>query len=338
MGNLNSQLVTGFLQNSSLSYQNSAFIWNEIYPIVTMPNKNSKITVWNRGDEFRDEAVKRAPGTVTPWNTYETTSVTISTDQWAKKQKLTKEEIRDNNNDVLSPALSLQQNAMSKNSKGMNLKLEKLVADNVTGATWVDGNSGGEDAAGGWVASSSNTFQDDIFLGIDTLRKNGVGIDMGLGIMMDYTTYRGARRYGGIIDIRKEAGEKATRYPNAQEIAQFFGVDKCVVGGGIYSSAEKLAAGTDFTSVDIWGGANAKGFGMVYAYPKNITKGQSAIGLEVQAAGVMGFHKMENGAREATYKWYNKDAHSWFYEQQAEFGPKQTMSAAAYAWKDTHTT
>jgi hypothetical protein len=337
-GNINSQLITGFLQKSSLAYRNSKFIWNEIYPIVEMPNKNSKVTVWNRGDEFRDEATKRAPGTVTPWNIYETSSVTISTDQWAKKHALTEEEIRDNNSDVLSPALNLQMAVMAKNARGMQLKMEKLVADNVTGATWVDGNSGGEDAAGGWAASSSNTFQDDVFLGIDTLRKNGIGIDMGIGLMMDYTTYRQARRYGGIIDVSKYAGDKATRYPNAQEIADFFSIDKCVVGGGIYSSAEKKADGTDFTAVDIWGGANAKGFGMVFAYPKNIKTGTAAMGLEVQACGVMGFHKMPNGQREQTKKWFNDDAGTWFYEQKAEFGPKQTMSAAAYAWKDTHTT
>jgi len=336
-GNIASQLITGYLQKVSLGYKNSAYVWDQIFPQVLMKTKDSKIPIWNRGDEFRLESIKRAPGTKTPSGTYQTTSVTPTTDQWATKHKLTKEELSDNEANLLSPPINLQQAVMKKNSNQLQMRIEKLVADLVTGGTWVDGNVGGEDAAAGWVATSSNTFKADIFTALDAIRKAGVPIDSKIRLFMDYTTFSGARQNGGITDTRKYAGEKEVRYPNAKEIADFFSIDACVVGPAIYSSAQKKDDGTDFTAVDMWGGTNAKGFGFLYIFPGE-SFNNNVNGDQIPAPGVSAFHKMENGEREASYKWYNKDYHTWFYEMQTQFGVLQTMPQAAYAWQDTHTT
>lgn len=337
MAQIRSQLVRGHLHKINLAYKSMAHIWSEVYPSLQMKTREQKITIWNRGDEFRDEAALRAPGTVTPWSRYDTDTVDLTALNYARKHGLTKEEIEEDGETVDNPSLALQQAVMNKNARAMSLKIERLVAANVTAATWADGNSGGEDAAGGWSASSNNTFIADIFNGVNTMRQQGVD-PTEQRLLMDYQTFQGVMQYSGIIDITKY-GSPTYSYPDAQAIARFFNIDRCVIAGAIYSTGEKKADVTDFTTADIWGGSNNKGFGMLYKYPK-------VMGREIMTAGVVGFkpHKDSNKILpgmpqpQATYKWYDDDSRQWFFEQEAQFGIVQTAAKAAYAWKDTHTT
>jgi hypothetical protein len=144
--------------------------------------------------------------------------------------------------------------------------------------------------------------------------------------MMDFKTWQGVRKNS---DIASRTQYTSDAYPTPESIARYLLIDKCIVAGGIYSGANEDSDGTDFTSVDIWGGANNKGFAMVYYYPKRI-------GRKSMTAGYTLFNKMENGSERATYKWYDNDSHSWNFESQTEIGVKQISAAAAYAWKDTN--
>jgi len=327
MATVESSLIRGHLQNLSLKYQNQQFIWNEIAPAIDLPTRNSKITIYNRGDQFRDEAVLRARGDVTPWATQETSTVNVDTYQYSHKGTVTKEDLSDLGNGVLSPPIDMKQDVIEKNMDKINLKIERLVGAAVTAATWEDGTAGGSDADAKWVSTSGNTFLTDVDAGMEALRKAGIDLSS-TRLMMDFLTWQGVRKNS---DIASRTQYTRDKYPNLDDMAKYLGLDKIVVGGGIYSTAEKLADGSDFTAANIWGGSNDKGFAMLYHYPKRITR-------KTMAAAVTPFHMMDNGQRLANYEWYEKGAHSWFYETQAEVGVKQVCSDAAYAWKDTHTT
>lgn len=328
MPDVGATIVRGNVQNASISYKNSSFIYPEVFPKLMLPTSKSKVTIFNKGDQFRDEAAQRARGAETPTIDYKLSTVDVNTYQYAVKHQVTKEDIRDAGiASGLAAPISLQMEAIERNAEKLDLSIEKQVASTVTGATWIDGNSGGEDADAKWVASSGNTFLTDVDTGINTLRANGIPMDS-IRLMMDFETWQGVRKNS---DIASRTQYTRDVYPTPESIAKYLLIDKCLVAGGIYSSANESQAGTDFTSADIWGGSNNKGFAMVYYFPKRI-------GLKSMTAGYTLFNKMENGAERATYSWYENKNHSWFYESQTEVGSKQIASAAAYAWKDTHTT
>lgn len=321
-------IVRGNLQTASISYKNHAFIWNEVYPRLVLPTSKSKITIFNRGDQFRDEAALRARGTQTPTIDYKLDTVNVDTYQYASKHQITKEDLRDAGiTSGLAAPIDLQMESMERNSEKIDLSIERQVAANVTAATWADGYAGGEDADAKWVASTGNTFLDDVDTGINALRAGGIPMDS-IRLMMDFKTWQGVRKNSSIADRTQYTKDK---YPTPESIATYLLIDKCIIAGSIYSSANEANDGTDFTTADIWGGSNDNGFAMVYYYPKRI-------GRKSMTAGYTLFNKMENGQERVTYKWYDNNHHSWFHETQVEIGVKQIAAAAAYAWKDTHTT
>ncbi len=328
MANPTTQIVTGHVQDYSLQYGNQQFIWNEVAAPLDMPSAKAKITTYNRGDMFRDEAVLRAPGAVTPWGKLSTSDQTLTTNQYAHKEAVTKEQLNEiDRSSALSPPLDMKMDSVKINMDKINLKNELLVASAITGATLGDGNVGGEDADAKWVSSSGNTFLADVDNGINTLRQGGCPLNK-IRLMMDFETWQGVRINSAIASRTQYTKDE---YPSVESMARYLNIDKVVVAGGIYSTAKKLAAETDFTTADIWGGSNDKGYALVYAYEPRPT-------LRTMALAVTGFHKMENGQRLATYEWYEKSAHSWFYETQAQPGIKVVSTVAGYAWKDTHTT
>lgn len=328
MPDVGATIVRGNLQTASIAYRNHAFIYPEVAPKLMLPTSKSKITIFNRGDKFRDEAAQRARGAETPTIDYKLSTVNVDTYQYAAKHQVTKEDIRDAGvSSGLAAPVDLQMEAIERNADKIDLSIEKQVADAVTAATWLDGTAGGEDADAKWVASSSNTFLTDVDAGINALRGAGIPMDS-IRLMMDFKTWQGVRKNS---DIAARTQYTKDVYPTPESIARYLLIDKCIIAGGIYSSANESSAGTDFTSADIWGGTNNKGFAMVYYYPKRI-------GRKSMTAAYTLFNKMENGAERATYSWYENKNHSWYYETQTEVGVKQIASAAGYAWKDTHTT
>ena len=328
MPDTSATIVRGVEQKASISYKNSSFIYDEDCPKLELPTNKSKIAVYNRGDMFRDEAAQRNRGDVTPNIDYKLSTIDVDTYQYASKHLVTDEDMRDAGiTGGLNIPLNMRVEAITRNADKLDLSIEKQVASMVTGATWADTNVGGEDADAKWVASSSNTFLTDVDNGINTLRQNGIPMDS-IRLMMDFETWQGVRKNS---DIAARTQYTRDVYPTVDSISSYLGIEKTVIAGGIYSSANENAAGTDFTSVDIWGGTNNKGFAMVYYYPKSI-------GLRTMTAGYTLFNKMANGSMKQTSQWREESAHSWAFETQVEVGTKQVAAAAAYAWKDTHTT
>jgi hypothetical protein len=326
MSNLMDNIIRGHLQTASVAYQPQGFIGEEIYPRLIMESPRQKIAVFNKGDHFRNEATRRAPGTVAPVGDMKASFVDLSSQTYHYSQQITQEELWADGKPTY-PSLALKQQKVEMVAQKLGLAKEYVIAASVTGATWNDGNSGGEDADAKWTASSGNTFLDDIDTGINSLRAVGIPATS-LRLAMDDKTYRGVRRNGGIVSVNQYT---KSGLPGAEDIAAFIGVSKVVVGSAIYSSNEEAAAGTDFTAVNIWGGANDKGYAILYYFPQVITHG-------MMCAGIAGANKMENGDIIANYEHVDTKAHTYTYEGWMNIGAAQVAAAAAYAWKDTHTT
>ena len=329
---IGAEVVRGNLQTASIAYKNQGYIANEVYPILTLPTNKSKVTLYNRGDAYRDEAVLRARGTETDSLEYKLSTTNINTKQYAAKHIVTKEDLRDAGvGGIAVPPVNLQMDAVEFNADKLDLNQEIQVASNVTEGTWADGNAGGEDADAKWVASSGNTFLTDVDNGINTLEGNGIPRN-NIRLMMDAVTVQGVIRVSEVTTPMAYTATTA-KAPGlvitSEMLASLLTIDKVVVGRAIYSTAKEKADGTDFTVARIWGAT--KGFAFLYYFPPRV-------GLKTMTAGYSAFTNMENGQRRATYRWYNNDRHSWMYESQQEFGAQQINANAGYLWKDTHTT
>jgi len=331
MPDVQAQIVRGHVQDLSIAYKNTGYIASEVYPRKPIENGKMKITKYNRGDAFRDEAQKRAPGTETLAGNWKVDTVDVNSYQYAHKSKVTKEDLRAAGSGVLNVPIDLQQEAVETSADKLDLKAEILTAANVFASTWVDGSAGGEDADAKWTASSGNTFLADVDKAILAIKNAGVPRDR-IRLMMDDTTFQGVIRISSVtatLSYTAIAKKAPGLVITADMLASLLTIDKVVIGSAIYNTANEAQAGDDFTVSNIWGGTKGKAF--VYYMPPRITR-------KVMCAGLQCFEKMENNQRRVTYKWYNNDKHTWFFESQEEMGPGQVCAYAGYAFKDTHTT
>jgi len=329
MPDVQAQIVRGHVQDLSIAYKNTGYIAAEVYPRKEIKNGKAKITVYNRGDAFRDEAQLRAPGTETLAGNWKLDTVNVDSMQYAHKSKVTKEDLKAAGSGIENVPVNLQMESIEQNADKLDLKAEKLVADNIFASTWVDGTAGGEDAAGLWTASSGNTFLADVDKAILAIKNAGVPRS-NIRILMDDTTFQGVIRISSVTGALSYTAisKKAPGLVITEDmLASLLTIDKVVIGSAIYNSANEAQAGDDFTAAGIWGATKGRAF--VYYYPPRL-------GLKTMCAGVSAYENMENNQRRVTYKWYENAKHTWMFESQEEMGPVQVCSYAGYAFKDTH--
>lgn len=78
------------------------FVANQVFPAVPVPNKSDMYFVYNRGDFFRNNMQKRAPGTPAVAGGYKLATKTYVADVWALK-KIIDDQIRANSDSPLQP-------------------------------------------------------------------------------------------------------------------------------------------------------------------------------------------------------------------------------------------
>jgi hypothetical protein len=78
------------------------FVANQAFPSVPVPNKSDLYFVYNRGDFFRNNMQKRAPGTPAVAGGYKLATQTYVADVWAEK-KIIDDQIRANSDAPLQP-------------------------------------------------------------------------------------------------------------------------------------------------------------------------------------------------------------------------------------------
>ncbi len=323
--NVKELIVSGPLAGVSVAYKNMDYIADRVFPILDGADPRAKITKYRRGAWFRDEAGIRAAGTEARRGGYPLTSVSIATDEYAFAKEVTDEDrrfVKSQGAPVLNPDID----AIEFCSDKVDLKKERLVSALVTGTTWVDGNSGGEDAEGGWVASSGNTFLADI-------EKAQLAIKAAIGrrancLLIDDRTYGGMKEIDALLDKIKYTQRGVL---SKELIAAMLDLDEVLVGSAIYSDAEETKAGDDFNAVDIWTVTAGKGMGFLYYRPKRM-------GLKVQCAGLQARIAYEQGGPRRISTWREAGKHQDVYEVAEETDIVVVDSYAGYLFKDTYAT
>jgi len=333
MPDIKSQIITGHLQNVSIGFKNKAYTSPEIVPQIVLPTSSAKVSLFNRGDSFRDTAELRARGTKVASTNYKISTSTISTEQYASRNEITDEDLRDAGlPNMLSVPIDMRAEAIALNSDKLDLKNEILISTAVKAGTWLDGNVGGEDANALWaIADTTNTMIEDVDAAIEALQGAGIPRE-NIRLALDSTTFQKAIRCADLVAALgytavtpKAPGLVIT----AEMLASLLTIDKVVVCSSLKNSANEKADGTDFTGANIWGGT--KGFGFVYYYPTTISR-------KIMAPAFNAFNKMPNGAMRTTKTWYDNDISATVYQSEQEVGYKQVCSYAGYLFKDTHTT
>jgi hypothetical protein len=80
----------------------SDFVANQVFPSLPVPNKSDMYFIYNRGDFFRNNMQKRAPGTPAVAGGYKLATSTYVADVWAEK-KIIDDQIRANSDSPLQP-------------------------------------------------------------------------------------------------------------------------------------------------------------------------------------------------------------------------------------------
>ena len=318
-----SEIIAGPLAGVSVAYRNLDYIADRVFPILDGADPKAKVTKYQKGAWFRDEAGIRAAGTRARRGGYPLTTVSVGTDEYAFAKEVTDEDVRFSKAQG-APVLNPVQDAIEFATDKVDLKKERRVAALITAGTWGDGNAGGVDAEGLWSpAGSTNTFLTDIATGKRALRDVGL---KATGLLIDYDTYLSLKECEAILDKIKYTQRGVL---GLELLAALLDLDEVLVGSAIYSDAEEVAAGTDFNAVDIWAVNDGKGMGFLYHKPKKI-------GLKVVTPGLQVRIAYENGGPRRTSTWREAAEHQDVYEVAEETDIVQVCADAAYLWKDTY--
>jgi len=319
-----SEIIAGPLQGVSVAYRNSDYIADRVFPILDGADPKAKITKYQKGAWFRDEAGIRAAGTRARRGGYPLTTVSVSTDEYAFAKEVTDEDRRFAKSQG-APVLNLDQDAIEFATDKVDLKKEIRIAELITSGTWADGNSGGEDAAGLWAASSGNTFLADITTGRKKIKECGVIANC---LLIDYATYLSLKELDDILQKIKYTQRGVF---GVDLLAAILELDEVLVGKAIKSSAEETAAGDDFTAANIWEINAGKGMGFLFYRPKKI-------GIKVPTAGLQVRIAYENGGPRRISTWREKAEHQDVYEVAEETDIVQISADCGYLWNDTYAT
>jgi len=320
-----SQIIAGPLAGVSVAYRNKDYVADRVFPILDGADPKVKITKYQKGAWFRDEAGIRAAGTRARRGGYPLTTVSVATNEYAFAKEVTDEDRRFAKSQG-APVLKPDQDAVEFATDKVDLKKEIRVAGLITAGTWADGNSGGEDAEGLWSpAGDTNTFLADITTGKKKIKESGIIANK---LLIDYATYLALKECDAILQKIKYTQKGVF---GMELLAALLELDEVLVGKAIKSTATEAADGTDFTAVDIWEVNAGKGMGFLFYSP-------AKIGLKVPMAGLQVRIAYEDGGPRRTTTWREKAEHQDVYEVAEETDIVQVAADCGYLWKDVYAT
>jgi len=329
--NTAASLVTSVqLRNASVYYPAPEYVATEVFKQIDVSDPKAKITKYEKADFFRNDIALREEGARAMRGGYKTTTVSYDCQEYAFAHAVTDERRRNSK--------KLGGQPIQPDIKGVELCKRKLlmgkedrVSNFILNNTWLDGNSGGSDAEGGWSSSeTSNTFITDIQTGLKAFRERGIvsGSDLEIRLLLDDLTF------DQVVEIERVRDQ--IKYTSAENItpdllARILKVDKVIVASSVYNSAKETKAGTEFTSGRFWEQNSDKGIGFLYAYPKRIDLDMLAAGLVVRDS----FDSEEGGGHERLMKWREAAEHQDVYEIAENADEIEICSDCGYLFKDT---
>lgn len=323
--NLRGMVVAAPLQRISIEYRNPEYIGTRVFPNLPLDDPRALIPRHERGAWFRDEAQHRAPGAQAVRGGYTLAYDPIHTVEYAFAQEVTDEDRRSAQSRN-APPLAPEQTAISYCADRIDLRKELAVAAAVKGTTWLDGNAGGEDAEGGWAASTGNTIFDDIDKAKDAISSQTGRMPNVL--LLDYKTYQALGKSADLLDRIKHTQRGIfTR----DLLAAVLEVDEILVGRAVYTTEKEKHPDTGLPLTKIWEINPGKGMAFLFYRAPNIS-------LRMVTAGLIPQLNYAGGSPRRTTTWREDAKHQDVYEVAEEFEVKTVCPDAGWLWKDTFAT
>ena len=317
------------LTNVAIGYRPSMFVADRVFPNVPVRKQSDYFFKFLKGAWFRNEARMRGPGSIAARGGYPVTSDTYSCKEYAFGQPVPIELIN-NADQVLTPFATAVKYAMRK----VLLAKEVLVSTAcMTAGNWTTTN----DVDAGWIATAgTNTFITDILDQKEVIRKL-IGVYPNR-LLLEAKTFNNIKQCSGVLDRIKYSGTQGRPADvTTQTLAQLFELDEVMVAGAIYSSAEEVVAGTDFTAVDLWEVNASKGAALLYYSPAAPAVDEPAAGYCFNWKGDAGMDSAiaESDVYRSVRYWWEEAMKSFIVEASEYFDPKITCADAGCLFYDT---
>lgn len=315
-------VVAGPLANVSVAYRNKNYVADRVFPIIDRVPPRALISVYNKGAWFRDEAGVRGPGSRANRGGFPTSTISVAPVEYAFAKEVTDEDRRAAKVQG-APPMQPDQDSIEFAADKIDLRKERLVRDLIVGTTWVDGNVGGEDAAGLWAAGANNTFLADIRNGTKAIH-GATGVRP-TKLALDLGTFLSLKEESTVLDKIKYTERGVL---TAELLAALLELEEVLVCDAVYSSAKENKAGSDFTAASIWEVNATKGMAFLFHAP-------ARPGLKMPSAGYQARGAYEDGLARRTTIWREPAEHQDVYEVSEETHIVAAGTGLGYLWKDT---
>ena len=219
------------LTNVSIAYQNAAYIWDQIFPQITVAKQTNKFFTFPKAAWYRDETAVRAPGARARRADY-----TLSTDSYVCIEKALAKQVPDevikNSDDPLKPLVRATQYVTDQIFKS----IEKDVTDLVFSTGW----AASATPSPTWDNDASDPLT-DVETGMFTVAQS-IGREPNVGIM-GRGLWRYLKNHPDIID-RLKYGQTAggPAMVNLAGVAELFGLERILVSRSLIDTGNEGAA------------------------------------------------------------------------------------------------
>lgn len=314
----------------SIGYRNGNFIADRVFQNVPVAKQADYYYTFRKGALFRNDASVRGPGANARRGGYVVADTEYNAKEYAFAHPLPIEII--NNADA---ALTPWETGVNFATLKVMLAKEVLISTLcMTTGSWTTT----DDVNGGWAASegASNTFIADVLAKKEVIRQL-IGVYPNV-LVMDAKTFKEIKMNDDIIDRIKYTGTSgAPADVTSRTLAQLFEMDEVLIGSAIYSSAEEVLAGTDFTAVDLWEKTATKGAALLFYRPPTPGREMPAAGYTFQWKGGAGHPDIVlpgDSYRDVRY-WWESSPKQYVIEASECFDAKVTCADAGCLFYDT---
>lgn len=220
------------LTNISIAYMQRAenFIATKVFPVVPVSKQSDKYFVYDREHWFRDEAQRRAPGTVSAGGGFELSTATYTADVYAYHKDID-DQIRAN----ADAPLQLERDATEFVTQKLMLRREiEWASTHFTTSVWDTDKTGGTDFTK-WDDVSSTPIE-DIEEQKDTVAKNTGFVPNTLVLGPEVFTQ--LKNHPDVLDRVKYTQQGVV---TEELLAGLFGVDRVLVPRAVKNTANENA-------------------------------------------------------------------------------------------------
>ena len=289
-----------------------AFLADQGTTVKTVRKTSDKYRIYDKGDMFRSEMQKRAPGTRSKGGGYRVSDDNYEAERYSLHTWASSEEIED---DDLQQTDSDKTRYLAHQAK---MKRDKIVAETIFGTGLWTSNTEQTGVAAAPGSDQFLQFNDDASTPIKVIHDKVDVIRTSIGrdpntLIIGSKVRRALRRHPDLIDLTKHTSEGLA---SMEAIAEAFEVERILVGRSTNNTAKE---GQTATMADIWGNHML----LAYISPTANTEEPTAVTSFVHSK----FDKI-TANDVAVKKWYERREDAWFYEADIFFDVKITSNDA----------